>query len=105
MRAGDPVRLLRGSAGLAADSCGIVCGPDADHPGSLRVAFEDGVTSVPRDLLEDTPPGTSAALAEAIRVLGLTTSSRGSDLWSFLTWVNRVIAQRREELENGETEP
>jgi hypothetical protein len=97
MRAGDPVRLLRTCAGLAAGSCGIVCGADPDQPGALRVAFEDGVTTVPQDLLADSPPGTSVALAAAVRVLGHTASTRGTDLWSFLAWINRVIARRAEQ--------
>jgi hypothetical protein len=99
MRAGDPVRLIRTYTGLAAGSHGIVCDEDPGRPGALLVVFENGVASVPRGLLA--LPAPSTALAEAIRVIGLTTGSRGTDLWSFLAWIDRVIARRQEESEDG----
>jgi hypothetical protein len=105
MRAGDPVRLLQTYAGVTAGSHGIVCDEDPERQGALLVVFENGVTSVSRGLLADSSPAPSTALAEAIRVIGLTTGSRGTDLWSFLAWIDRVIARRHAELENGGTEP
>lgn len=101
MRAGDTVRLSRAYAGLAAGSDGIVCGPDTARAGTLLVAFESGVVSVPRESLADAPVAPSVALAEAIRVMELVSAKREGDLWLFLAWIDRVIARRREEQENG----
>jgi AcrR family transcriptional regulator len=83
MRTGDRVRLRRAYAGLAAGSDGIVCGPDAARAGTLLVAFESGVVSVPNESLADAPVPPSVALAEAIRVMGLVSANRGATCGRF----------------------